>query len=279
MNVLRTLLVTLAAVCYALPVSNAAGHPRGREVPSSAPTVSTPSVPPAPRYNDTWESLDSRPLPEWSDERKCTVITVMHNDYSHTAPSHLFSMLLSVCYVLCRYDDAKFGIFIHWYDNTSTHSTFHIIHHSIPHLPFHPLTGCFHSSPRGVYSVPAWSPVGQYAEWYWERQRNQDDGGVTARFQNGQQPPTDISPLPTSMTVSQHVYHLLTSPFLLLVQRLTVPTGVIKISLLSSKPSFSTPQPGLISSVVLVLDILYRHPNIMKDSLCGHLHSPGIGMQ
>jgi len=44
----------------------------------------------------TWESLDSRPCPQW-------------------------------------FDEAKFGIFIHW----------------------------------GVYSVPAWAPKGQYAEWYW----------------------------------------------------------------------------------------------------------------
>lgn len=36
--------------------------------------------------------------------------------------------------------DAKFGIFIHW----------------------------------GVYSVPAWAPVGQYAEWYWQNIRSSD---------------------------------------------------------------------------------------------------------
>ncbi|HEX8203018.1 MAG TPA: alpha-L-fucosidase, partial [Isosphaeraceae bacterium] len=36
------------------------------------------------------------------------------------------------------YLDAKFGVFIHW----------------------------------GVYSVPAWGPVGQYAEWYWNRIEN-----------------------------------------------------------------------------------------------------------
>eukprot|EP00164_Ancoracysta_twista_P001134 GFYU01001487.1.p1 GENE.GFYU01001487.1~~GFYU01001487.1.p1 ORF type:complete len:497 (-),score=143.01 GFYU01001487.1:99-1511(-) len=47
-------------------------------------------------YDPTWESLDKRPCPSW-------------------------------------YDEAKFGIFIHW----------------------------------GVYSVPAWAPVGTYAEWYW----------------------------------------------------------------------------------------------------------------
>ena len=38
------------------------------------------------------------------------------------------------------YADAKFGIFIHW----------------------------------GVYSVPAWGPVGEYAEWYWQRIKSDD---------------------------------------------------------------------------------------------------------
>jgi alpha-L-fucosidase len=47
------------------------------------------------QYQPTWESLDKRPIPKW-------------------------------------YQDAKFGIFIHW----------------------------------GPYSVPAWSPKGSYAEWY-----------------------------------------------------------------------------------------------------------------
>jgi len=58
------------------------------------------------RYLPTWESIDARPVPRW-------------------------------------FDEAKFGIFIHW----------------------------------GVYSVPAWAPVGKggevrgaepYAEWYWK---------------------------------------------------------------------------------------------------------------
>lgn len=47
-------------------------------------------------YEPNWESLDARPIPQW-------------------------------------YDEAKFGIFIHW----------------------------------GVYSVPAWGPETAYAEWYW----------------------------------------------------------------------------------------------------------------
>ncbi len=38
--------------------------------------------------------------------------------------------------------DAKFGIFIHW----------------------------------GIYSVPAWAPVGEYAEWYWRRVGNKSPG-------------------------------------------------------------------------------------------------------
>ena len=46
-------------------------------------------------YKPTWKSLDSRPVPDW-------------------------------------FQNAKFGIFIHW----------------------------------GPYSVPAWSPKGTYSEWY-----------------------------------------------------------------------------------------------------------------
>ena len=45
------------------------------------------------------------------------------------------------------YLDAKFGVFIHW----------------------------------GVYSVPAWSPVGEYAEWYWNRLAAKDAKGDAAR--------------------------------------------------------------------------------------------------
>ncbi len=47
-------------------------------------------------YTPDWESIDSRPVPGW-------------------------------------FEDAKFGIFIHW----------------------------------GLYAVPAWAPTGQYSEWYW----------------------------------------------------------------------------------------------------------------
>ncbi|MCL5019787.1 MAG: alpha-L-fucosidase [Patescibacteria group bacterium] len=60
-------------------------------------------------YKPTWESIDSRPLPQW-------------------------------------YDEAKFGIFIHW----------------------------------GVYSVPAWGPKGKYSEWYWNDM--QDKSGETWKF-------------------------------------------------------------------------------------------------
>jgi alpha-L-fucosidase len=52
-------------------------------------------------YEPTVESLESHPVPEW-------------------------------------FDDAKFGIFIHW----------------------------------GAYSVPAWGPRGSYAEWYWNYMNN-----------------------------------------------------------------------------------------------------------
>lgn len=61
----------------------------------------------------TWQSLDSREVPGW-------------------------------------FQDAKFGIFIHW----------------------------------GVYSVPAWAPKGQYAEWYGASLRNDKPDGPFRRFHN-----------------------------------------------------------------------------------------------
>ncbi|GMU20186.1 MAG: alpha-L-fucosidase [Phycisphaerae bacterium] len=61
------------------------------------------------RYEPTWESLDQRPNPAW-------------------------------------FDEAKFGIFIHW----------------------------------GLYSVPAWGPKGKYAEWYWHDMM--DRNGPTWKF-------------------------------------------------------------------------------------------------
>lgn len=72
------------------------------------------SVPPVSlaqqqHYQPSWDSLDRRPNPPW-------------------------------------YDEAKFGIFIHW----------------------------------GVYSVPAWGPKGQYAEWYWHAMH--DKNGPTWKF-------------------------------------------------------------------------------------------------
>ncbi len=60
-------------------------------------------------YDATWESLDQRPDPAW-------------------------------------FEDAKFGIFIHW----------------------------------GVYSVPSWGPKDRYAEWYWNDMQNKD--GETWKF-------------------------------------------------------------------------------------------------
>ena len=58
-------------------------------------------------YQPTWESLDSRPVPQW-------------------------------------FKDAKFGIFIHW----------------------------------GVYSVPAYSTIGNYAEWYQNGLENGDSARI-----------------------------------------------------------------------------------------------------
>ncbi|HET6567818.1 MAG TPA: alpha-L-fucosidase [Rhodothermales bacterium] len=67
-----------------------------------------------PRYEPNWTSLDSRPIPAW-------------------------------------FDDAKFGIFIHW----------------------------------GTYSVPAYAPTGvsvyaKYSEWYWWRLLNEKEEGHQA---------------------------------------------------------------------------------------------------
>lgn len=65
------------------------------------------------QYKATWESLDTRPAPEW---------------YTH----------------------AKFGIFIHW----------------------------------GVYSVPAYSKKGDYAEWYQNGLRNADSARIKYQKEN-----------------------------------------------------------------------------------------------
>ena len=62
-------------------------------------------------YTNDWESLDARPMPEW-------------------------------------FNDAKFGIFIHW----------------------------------GVYSVPAWGAKGTYSEWYWHALRSNSNDGATRKF-------------------------------------------------------------------------------------------------
>ncbi|HEY5392428.1 MAG TPA: alpha-L-fucosidase, partial [Hanamia sp.] len=65
------------------------------------------------QYKATWQSLDTRPAPEW---------------YTH----------------------AKFGIFIHW----------------------------------GVYSVPAYSKKGDYAEWYQNGLRNGDSARIKYQKEN-----------------------------------------------------------------------------------------------
>jgi hypothetical protein len=77
------------------------------------------AAPPRVRYNDSWESLDSRPLPEWSACNNCLVHVPLLLSLSlpslclsvHLSPPLSFSV--SAC---CRFDDAKFGIFIHWSD-------------------------------------------------------------------------------------------------------------------------------------------------------------------
>jgi alpha-L-fucosidase len=63
------------------------------------------------KYKPQWDSLDARPCPEW-------------------------------------FQDAKFGIFIHW----------------------------------GLYSVPSWGKMGEYAEWYWNRMHDRKPGNVWWQF-------------------------------------------------------------------------------------------------
>lgn len=65
--------------------------------------AAAPAVSVGAPYQAEWKSLDSREIPGW-------------------------------------FQDAKFGIFIHW----------------------------------GVYAVPAWAPQGEYAEWYWRRMMNHE---------------------------------------------------------------------------------------------------------
>jgi len=74
-----------------------------------ASTIAAGAASAEQKYKPTWESIDSRSLPTW-------------------------------------YDEAKFGIFIHW----------------------------------GAYSVPAWGPKGKYAEWYWNDMQNK--AGETWKF-------------------------------------------------------------------------------------------------
>ncbi len=64
-------------------------------------------------YENNWESLNARPVPQW-------------------------------------FADAKFGIFIHW----------------------------------GLYSVPSFAPVGQYAEWYWHAINDPNPDENRKKFQN-----------------------------------------------------------------------------------------------
>jgi alpha-L-fucosidase len=63
------------------------------------------------QYEPNWASLDTRPMPAW-------------------------------------YQDAKFGVFIHW----------------------------------GVYSVPAWGAHGQYAEWYWQHMADRNPTNIWWQF-------------------------------------------------------------------------------------------------
>ncbi len=83
-------------------------------------------------YSPDWASLDSRPTPEW-------------------------------------WQDAKFGIFIHW----------------------------------GVYSVPAFTPKGRYAEWYQNSLLENDPDGKVKAFHNANYPNKSYYELIDNFTASQ----------------------------------------------------------------------------
>lgn len=83
-------------------------------------------------YSPDWSSLDTRPTPEW-------------------------------------WQDAKFGIFIHW----------------------------------GVYSVPAFSPKGRYAEWYQNALVENDPDGSVKKFHNANYPNKSYYELVDYFTASQ----------------------------------------------------------------------------
>ena len=122
------------------------------------------------RYEPNWDDLDTRPLPEW-------------------------------------YDDAKFGIFIHWsVSRCNTLPLCNIVlrasahqHHTNCSARMSTLrwlrdshdahTVLLHLSnlavcEQGRVLCASLAAVGQYAEWYWDRLRNVDDGGVTQAFHN-----------------------------------------------------------------------------------------------
>ncbi len=77
---------------------------------AALPSIGT-SAADSGRYEPNWASLDRRPVPQW-------------------------------------YQDAKFGIFIHW----------------------------------GVYSVPGWGAPKSYAEWYWHNMADKKPGNVWWEF-------------------------------------------------------------------------------------------------
>ena len=88
------------------------------------------------KYEANWESLNSRPVATW-------------------------------------FEDAKFGIFIHW----------------------------------GLYSVPAWSPKGTYSEWYQYWLQSQSIGG------NGEFTGKEVPDLHTKLYGENFPYHKLASKF------------------------------------------------------------------
>lgn len=80
----------------------------------------------------------------------CSIITFFIAPFTGVAQQNYVSTWQSIDSreVPSWFSDAKFGIFVHW----------------------------------GVYSVPAWAPKGQYAEWYWSLLRNDKPDGPFRSF-------------------------------------------------------------------------------------------------
>ena len=107
-STLPLLLSVLFACCALLPLTGASPHPRISHTNADVIAPDSPATVAAPvRYNDTWESLDSRPLPEWFDDAKFGQSSPAHHSDPalHSTAVVLTSAVFVVCWMrwLCRY--------------------------------------------------------------------------------------------------------------------------------------------------------------------------------